>query len=55
MQNQCASISKQGFLKQNFLESFGIFDIEFLLMSPSPSLCVYGKNEISFLAEKFFP
>ena len=24
-------------------------------MSSSPSLCVYGRNEISFLAEQFFP
>ena len=37
------------------LASFGIFDIELLRMSSSPSLCVYGKNEISFLAEQSFP
>ena len=24
-------------------------------MSSSPSLCVYGRNEISFSAEQFFP
>ena len=37
------------------LESFGIFDIELLPMSSSPSFCVHGKNEINFLAEQFFP
>ena len=36
-------------------ESFGIFDIELPSMPPSPSFCVYGKNEIRFLAEQFFP
>ena len=30
------------------LESFGIFDIELLPMSSSPSFCVYRRNEISF-------
>ena len=35
-----------------FLESFGIFDIELLPMSSLPSFCVYGTNEISFLAER---
>ena len=37
------------------LESFEIFDIELLPMSSSPSFCMYGKNEISFSAEKYFP
>ena len=37
------------------LELFGIFDIELLLMSSSPSFCVHGKNEINFSAEQFFP
>ena len=37
------------------LESFGIFDIELLPMSSSPSFYVHGKNEINFLAEQFFP
>ena len=37
------------------LESFGIFDIELLPMSSSPSFYMHGKNEISFLAEQFFP
>ena len=37
------------------LESFGIFDIELMPMSTSPSFCVYGRNEISFLVEQFFP
>ena len=36
------------------LELFGIFDIEVLPMSLSPSFCLYGKNENSFLAEQFF-
>ena len=40
---------------QNYLESFGIFDIELLPMPSSPLFLVYGKNEISFLAEQFFP
>ena len=35
-----------------FLESFGIFDIELQPVSSSSSFCVYGKNEISFLAER---
>ena len=37
------------------LEPIGIFDIELLPMSSSPSFCVHGKNEINFLAEQFFP
>ena len=37
------------------IESFGIFNIELLPMSSLPSFCVYGKNEISFLVEQFFP
>ena len=41
--------------KCKILESFGIFDIELLPMSSSPSFCVHGKNEINFLAEQFFP
>ena len=36
------------------LELFGIFDIEVLPMLLSPSFCLYGKNENSFLAEQFF-
>ena len=36
------------------LESFGIFDIELLPMSSSPSFYVHGKNEINFLAEARF-
>ena len=35
------------------LESFGIFDMELVPISSSPSFCVYGKNEIRFLAEQF--
>ena len=37
------------------LGSFGSFDIELQPMSSSPLFCMYGKNEISFLAEQFFP
>ena len=35
------------------LESFGIFDMELVPISSLPSFCVYGKNEIRFLAEQF--
>ena len=37
------------------IESFEIFDTELLPISPSPSFCEYGKNEISILSEQFFP
>ena len=37
------------------LESLGFFDIKWLPMSSSLSFCVYGKNEISFFVEQFFP
>ena len=48
----CATILKQGLLKQHAkLQSFEIFDMEFLPMSSSPSFCVHGKNEINLLAE----
>ena len=55
MQNQCGKILKQGFPKQHTktLESFRIFDMELVPISSSPSFCVYGKNEIRFLAEQF--
>ena len=39
----------------NMLESFGIFNIELLPMSSSPSFCMYRKNEISFQVEQVFP
>ena len=37
------------------IEPFGIFKIELLPRSSSPSFCVYWKNEISFLVGQFFP
>ena len=49
------NISKATFFETTckILESFGIFDIELLPMSSSPSFCVYGKNKINFLVEQF--